>query len=235
AETPYTFTTIVSAAYVEGYAANSLFAYRYAGLDDSGRPQVYDKNGNVVAGSNSMSLDIDDVKYMGTIVPKFYGGLSNRFSYKSLELSFLLVYNLGHVMRNNLNAFYSGRPTDNFHNSFDKRWRNPGDEAFTNIPKYSVLSDPSNMISLYNYADVNVLDASYVKLRDISLSWNLDRRIAQKIWAENIKLTFQIANLFYIAANKEGIDPEAYLPSFYNDNRRDKYGPTYSIGLTINF
>jgi outer membrane receptor protein involved in Fe transport len=235
-ETPYTFSSMPREGnYVEGYSANSLFAYRYAGLDSNGNPQVYDKEGNVVAGIDSPMLSTDDVAYMGTTVPKFYGGLGNRFTYKSLELSFLFVYNLGHVMRKDANTFWGGRPTGNFHNDFDKRWRNPGDEAFTNVPKYSAIPDPDNRTSLYYYADCNVLNASYIKLRDLALSWNVDPQICRKIYLEGVKLTFHISNLFYWAANNEGIDPEAYNLSLFTNNRRDKYGPTYSIGLTVNF
>lgn len=235
-ETPYTAQRLVSSGYyVEGYAAASLFAYRWANLDSEGKPQAFDKNGNVVSSSDSYSLTPEDVRYMGSTVPKFYGGLTNRFTYKSWELSFLLVYNLGHKMRNDVATQAYGRPTGNMHKDVDKRWRKPGDEAFTDVPAYTVVPDNNANFQLYYCSDKNVLDASYVKLRDLSLAWNLPLRICQKVSADNIRINLQVGNLFYIAANNEGIDPEALLLSYYSQNRQDKFGPTYSVGLTVNF
>ena len=89
-ETPYTAKTLayLSSVNVEGYPVNSLFSYRYAGLNKQGEPQAYDQEGNIVSGNDSFDMEAGDVEYSGTTVPKFYGGLTNRFVYKKLGTLF---------------------------------------------------------------------------------------------------------------------------------------------------
>ena len=76
-----------------------------------------------------------------------------------------------------------------------------------------------------------MLNASYVKLRDLTLSYTLPTNIARKLLCDNIRVRFQAANLFCIAANGEGIDPEAHNLRY--GYRGDHYGPSFSIGLNI--
>lgn len=200
-----------------------------------GDPQVYDENGEKVKLTQDLT-DLKCMRYMGTMQAPWYGGLTNTFSYKGIELSCMFVYNLGHKMRNDVNQFYTGRITSNLHKDFDKRWRQPGDENITDIPSYEANSKTSTTrrdISLYRFSDQQVLDASYIKLRNLSLAYALPSGICDRLSAENIKIRFQVSNLFYWAANHQGIDPEAM--NLRNGVRATQFGPSWSIGLTVNF
>ena len=222
-------------SYVEGYAAGSLFAYRWAGLDNMGDPQVFDENGHKVKLSKDLT-DIGCMRYMGTAQPAWYGGLTNTFNYKGLELSFMLVYNFGHKLRNDVNQWYSGRITSNLHKDFDKRWRKEGDENVTDIPSYVANTKESvarRELYFYRFSDKQVLNAAYVKLRNLSLSYALPKRICDRLSADRIKVRLQASNLFCIAANKKGIDPESFNLKY--GNRTSHYGPSYSVGLSIDF
>ena len=86
--------------------------------------------------------------------------------------------------------------------------------------------------NFYRYADINVLDASYVKLRDLTFSYTLPADFCRKLSCDNIRLRLQASNLFCIAANDEGIDPEAHNLRY--GYRGDHYGPSFSVGLNIN-
>lgn len=226
---------IIHENYVQGYPAASLFAYRWAGLDNMGDPQVFDENGNKV----KLSKDLTDLKgmhHVGTMQAPWYGGLTNTFDYKGLELSFMFAYNLGHKMRNDVNRFYGGRISSNLHKDFDKRWRKAGDEEMTDVPAYisnSKVSATRREIDFYRYSDAQVLDASYIKLRNLSLAYSLPRKVCDRLSAENIKIRLQAANLFYWAANHEGIDPESM--NLRLGQRTTHYGPSWSVGLTVNF
>lgn len=235
-ETPITLATdLLSQTVVEGYPMGSLFSYRYAGLDSEGRPQAYTKNGEIVTGTSTENLTKDDMVFSGSTVPKYYGGLTNRISYKNAELSLMFIYNLGHKMRKDGLVFY-GRLGNNLLKEYDNRWRNAGDETTTDIPRYSALYDTQINSNVFYNADTRILDASYIKLRDISLNYYLPSAICRKMGAENIKISAQMGNLFLIAFNGENIDPEAY--SFTSGNytsRQEKFGSTYSLGFNINF
>lgn len=232
-----TANSLVTARTVENYAMNSIFAYRWAGLDDMGDPQVYTygKDDELVKVKTSGDMtDERAIKYMGTSQPPWFGSLINNFRYKNFDLSVMIIYNLGHKMRNDVNTFYGGRVTTNLHKDFDKRWRQAGDR--TDIPSYEpnvMLGETRRYTNFYRYADINVLSASYIKLRDVTLSYSLPRTLCDKLSAETVKVRFQASNLLYWAANKEGIDPEAHYYS--SAMRTTRFGPTFSFGLSINF
>ena len=209
-----------------------MFSYRYAGLDAEGLPQAYNKEGKLISGDDLYTLDEDDEVYSGTTIPVYYGALTNRFVYKDWELSFMFVYNFGNKMRKQCVAL-NGRLTENLYKDFDKRWRQPGDEAYTDIPRYSVYSSSVDFTPYYR-ADRNVLDASYVKLRDLTLTYRVPSELCRKFYAESARINLQVGNLFYWAANGEDIDPEAYAYSGFYNNYQEKFGPTYSVGVNIN-
>lgn len=233
--TPYTAKTLVfQSVNMEGYPAGALFSYRYAGLNAKGEPQAYDKAGNIVAGNTSFNLGKDDVVYSGTVVPKIYGGLTNRLTYKAWELSFLLVYNLGNKMRRDCEPLEYGRPVANLLTDFDRRWRTPGDELTTDIPAWTPQKNSAANYDLFYRSDRNILDASYIKLRDLSLSYRLPSPLCRRLHLSGARIMAQAGNLFYWAANNAGIDPEYYRLDAYSGGRTEKPGPTFALGLNIN-
>ncbi len=210
-----TASSMVDQRIIQGYSAYAVFAYQYAGLDNTGAPQVRLNDGTVSSARNVAKPE--DVVYMGTFQPKWTGGLSNNFSYKDFGLQFNAVYNLGFVMRRDVNRFYSGGrlvpdvgsfTTGNVHADFADRWKKPGDEAFTDIPAYiGVKTDPREL-NYYYMADKNVVDASYIKLRDITLSYSLPKSLVNSIKAGGISFRLQLSNVMLWKANNYDIDPE---------------------------
>lgn len=234
---PGTPSSMVDYDYWEGYPYGTIFAYKWAGLDPSdGMPRVYDSKGNPVRTVAAIdSLDV--VPYMGTTIPPFYGALTNSFRYKGFDLSFMFVFYAGHVMRNDVNTKFTGRLDTDLHNEFSQRWKKPGDELHTNVPAYYPLNNTSinegDVIGLYRYADINVLDASYIKLRDISLSYNLPEQACRAMKARNASVRLQVSDIFVIPFNRHGIDPEAFYLS--SGGRGDKFRPYFTVGLSLGF
>lgn len=234
---PDTPSSMVSYEYWEGYPYGTIFSYRWAGLDPTdGMPRVFDSTGNPVRSIT----DIDDssaVPYLGTTIPPVFGSLSNRLRYKGFELSFMFVFNAGHVMRNDVNTQFTYRLEGTLHEDFALRWKKPGDELMTNVPAYFKLDNTSvnenDVTGLYRYADINVVDASYIKLRDVALSYSLPERICSAIHAQNINVRAQISDVFLIPFNNEGIDPEAFYLS--GGSRGDKFPPYVTLGVNIGF
>lgn len=234
---PDTPSSMVGYEYWEDYPYGTLFGYRWAGLDPAdGMPRVYDSQMNAVRSIT----DIDNasaVPYLGTTVPPLFGSFSNTLKYKGLELSFMFIFNAGHRLRNDINTQYTYRLTGELHNDFAKRWQRPGDELKTNIPAYFKLDNTSinesDVLSLYKYADINVLNASYIKLRDIALTYHFPKSITSAIRAENMSVRVQASNLCLIALNGEGIDPEAFYLS--GGSRGERYNPYFTFGLNIGF
>ena len=200
-----------SQGFVEGYSAYSLFDLPWAGLDNQGNPQVYTAKGQKIKMASDLSLD--DVRYAGTTQPPYYGGMTNTFRYKALELSCLIIYNLGYQMRSYTNTYFSGRLTNNISTYFNDRWQNPGDENKTNVPKYISSTDvdaATRSIEFYEDANINVESASYVKMRDITLTYSLPISWIGRLSMDNAQVYTQVNNIMLWTANHQGIDPEYY-------------------------
>lgn len=206
----------INKPYLEGYSAFSVFAYDYAGLDNAGNPQIKLNDGTITKALNVAKPE--DVKYMGSFQPKWSGGLSNTLGYKAFSLTINTVFNLGYVMRRDVNSLYAGRALysdsgfgGNINSEFVNRWKKPGDETMTNIPGYISAGSASlaaRDVSYYTMADVNVLDAAYLKLRDLTLAYSLPKHLMARLKVEGISFRAQLSNVMLWKANKYGIDPE---------------------------
>ena len=198
-----------------GYSMQPLFAYDFVGLDNMGDPLIKLANGTIT--KDPTIAKPEDLKYMGSMQPVYNGGLTNTFTYKAVSLTANMVYSMGNVMRNDVNVFYTGRMTaaaaftGNINQSFANRWQNPGDEAFTNVPSYEPQPfqnfDRRN-IDYYTNGDINVSDASYVKLRDVTLRYSFSEKVLQSLHLAAFSLNLQMSNFMIWKANNADIDPE---------------------------
>lgn len=224
----------INAASIVGYAKPPMFAYRYAGLDNMGDPQIYKADGTIT--KNPEAALPEDLVYMGTIQPKFNGGLSNTFRYGNLSLTANLIYNLGAVMRKPTENNFSGRLTvsgfsdGNRLAEFANRWKQEGDEDHTSIPSYVAnpgINYSRRNTAYYNYADINVISAAYIKLRDLTLAYDLSPSILRQLKMEKISVFGQTGNFMIWKANKAGIDPE-YSSAILASR-------VFSFGLNVSF
>lgn len=248
-----TGNALITQNYQQGYSAFSVFAYRYAGLDQIGDPQIFLADGSITKALNAAKPT--DIVYKGTYQPIWSGGLTNVFKYDAFTLSANIIYNLGHVMRRDVNNTYSGGRlvpaagsfNGNENEEFANRWQAPGDEKFTNIPAYIAENGTSASqrdVNYYKLADINVLDASFVKLRDITLSYDLPKSVLGKLKIKGITLRAQLSNVMLWKANHYGIDPEFQDPTGLAVNSSNSTGGsrtlpvnqhTISFGAHINF
>lgn len=235
-EPPTTAYAMIGYDYWEGFPFGTVFAYNWAGLDPAdGMPRVYDSQGNAVRLVSDVDT-LEAVPYQGTTVAPLFGSMSNSFSFGNFDLSFMFIYNFGHVMRDDINSQSSYRLCGNLHRDFAKRWKSPGDEEFTNVPAYYSLKNTgineTDVTYLYRYADINILDASYIKLRELSFGYRLPAPACNAIHARNASVRIQASNLFTIAFNGQGIDPECF---YFSGGRSDKFPPFVSASLNIEF
>ena len=189
--------------------AYTVFAYNYAGLNASGDPQIRQADGKLTAAATASTAK--DVLFMGSSQPSWTGGLFNNFLYKRFLLAINITYNMGHVLFRDANTFWSGVMYDNSMSSeFANRWKAAGDEARTNIPRFAGSNAIANNrnTGYYQYANTNVFDASYAKIREITLSYNLGPDIVRRLRAEGVSFRVQVSNLMLWKANHLGIDPE---------------------------
>ncbi|WP_081643229.1 SusC/RagA family TonB-linked outer membrane protein [Sphingobacterium paucimobilis] len=246
--TPYSYYNTVQERV--GKPIGSLYSIDYAGLDATGAPQARKADGTLV--KTTQQLSVDDLIYNGTTIPPYSVAFRNGFDYKDFSLNFMFIFNGGHVMRSVRPEPLTKYPMLNYTANFDRLWlnywRNPGDEVDADIaPRY--MAGASNTVTdIYSAGDRFVESADYIKLRDISLSYNLPAKLVEKTPLRYVRITGQVMNAWRWAANKHNIDPEVWfgygrtpnnlkLPEGYrppDSPTRGVLAPvTYSFGVSV--
>jgi len=239
--------------YYEGYPALSIFAYNWAGLDNMGDPQIFLPDGTLYKASLTSGLSVDGAKYMGSFQPVWNGALLNFVRYKNFNLSSSIIFNMGHYGRRDALQHLSGgrlTPTrlsfsqgypsfqsGNVNAEILNRWKTPGDELTTDVPSYITTNTSRRNTAYYVFGSNNVYNASYIKMRDITLSYSLPKSVLKIIKMDDVRLRVQVANLMLWKANKFGLDPEYQITDInYTMERRLPVGQgAVTIGVNIKF
>lgn len=228
-----------------GYPMNSLFNFRWAGLDPTnGTMMVYDKDGNVVRNYDESGtyvpnmMDVDGLVYSGPLQPAYTIGFTNTFNYKQLGLSVFLIANGGNVIRDAVPTLLSDNNIQqNTDRSVMNFWRQPGDENKPGVMPAPDLRSSGNAIfaSMWYANDYNTLRADYIRIRDISAYYDLASLIAKGGRIPSARLMLQVQNPVAWFSNDRGLDPEAYSRSSISANRTLPVTPTYVLGFNMTF
>ncbi len=125
------------------------------------------------------------------MAPKFYGGFGNSITYKSIRLDFNFQY-AKQIAFNELTnrslpgAFLNGQGNQPI--SVLNRWRLQGDVA--NFQRYNQDFSIYNSAVLLADSDAGFSDASYVRLKNVSLSWNLSNQWLTRIKIDGVRIFF---------------------------------------------
>ena len=185
----------------DGVPYNAIYGYLWAGLDSKGQPQVYDSEGNIHVSSSPQK--VEDAVYLGTSVPVYSGAVNTNLRYKNWELAAQLLFEGGHKMRNT-NIAYPGLGVTS--KDVSKRWRQPGDEAYTDVPRYvpSESKDYNSYSSdLYSKASIHVLDADNWRLKNLSVTYHVPASVCQKFYVKNARIMLGMENVFTLAKSRD--------------------------------
>lgn len=190
-------------SYVEGQSLSVLQGFRLLGVKPTTGVYLFediDKDG-VVSYPN-------DYIVFGNTDPRFFGGISNTLRYKNFEFYLLLEYRnqQGRNYLDILSSYPPGAPYNQPSIVLD-RWQKPGDNS--PIQRFSVNSGSPASQAIYNLLLSSGVysDASYIRGKNVSLSFSLPAVWLKKISAEGGKVYLQALNLFTITKYK-GADPE---------------------------
>ena len=216
---------------VEELPVGALFSIPFAGLTEEGLPTFYvDKEHTQIAGPGSYDLvnfqefydNVDYLKYEGTVDPTIMGSFGNTFSWKGLKLNVFFTYSFGNVLRlDPLCYVYSSQYSDLTASmkEMKNRWVVPGDEQRTTIPAIATvrqmgeINDLTNAYSAYNYSTERVAKGDFIRLKELSLSYDLPKKLFE---GQNAVSSFSVklsaTNLWLAYADKKlnGRDPEYY-------------------------
>jgi hypothetical protein len=77
--------------------------------------------------------------------------------------------------------------------------------------------------------------ADFMKLRDVTVSYNLDNKLLGNTGLSNARIYFQGRNLWTVTANKVGVDPETIVQGAgFSINRQLPLRPELYIGFSVN-
>ncbi|WP_235972674.1 SusC/RagA family TonB-linked outer membrane protein [Pedobacter ghigonis] len=228
--------------YIEGTAYNTLYAYRYGGmvngypyfLDENGKASIdFDSSGTPIVSSIKSLNNFGSLVNMGTITPTYTGSFSQRISYKNFELGALLVFSGGNVIRKDVMNISAYDVTDE---NITQRFKNGNTP---NVPRLLVdypenlINSASTINTMWQAADVNVVKGDYIKLRNISLSYNLPKGMIGKFKLPSARFTAQVNNLWYASAAGDDIDPESF--SGLTGTRTLENPKSFVFGLNLTF
>lgn len=208
---------------MEGKPIGALYAYKWGGLDNTGKPTVIDAQGNRISTLDSKTSAA--LNYVGTSVPTDNIGFSNRVDVGNFYFYCMLSYYGGFKVQVPRASPSATRPLEGAGNY----WKAPGDEQNTDIPSPNYLYDfYGNMI--YNNTDAYVVNGGYITLRDITASYSFDKnKFVKKMGLNHLELKLQASNVWTKGFNK-------YNYSMATGSYDKSYlTPTYSIAVFTNF
>ncbi|MDR3714168.1 MAG: SusC/RagA family TonB-linked outer membrane protein [Puia sp.] len=202
------FPNLASSTYtylVVGQSLNVQHLYHYLGVDPAtGQYQFADSKGSPTFSPSYPS----DATVLLNPSPKFYGGLQNTLTYKGFQIDFLIQfvkqvgpnrsYWNGGTFPGNFYAGSSNQPT-----SVLNRWQKSGDVQ--PVEEYSTIFN-FNIFNLQG-SDFSYTDASYARLRNLALSWQLPGKWVNAARLQNTRIYVQGQNLLTLTSYK-GLDPE---------------------------
>lgn len=183
----------------EGRDMDELYMAEWAGVNpEDGSPQWYttDGDGNRVLTSKYTEANNNKV-YLGSAAPKIFGGFGAALTWKDLTLNVAFNYSYGNKLYSSGRELLDSDGAYTTYNSINlkkgwSRWENPGD-----IATHPKAFDGGNN-NAHKTSSRYLEDASYLSLRNLSLTYAVPAAFSSKIGLKNVNLNFSADNLFTI-------------------------------------
>ncbi len=214
-----------------GYPIRANFDYQFASiwqLADSSAAKVYkqvpgsvrvvDQNGD---GQISSTNAIDDRTYLGTQLPNWILGITNRFNYKDLDLSFFVYYRNG--------TQYSNSTLSGTFGELGTRYNSLASLDYWTKTNPSVTYFSPYVANPYRGA-INYQNASFLRVSDITLGYTLPKKLRDNWKISNARFYMQVSNPF-IFSSYVGFDPE-FNSAIYQD---DVPSTLLTFGVNVSF
>jgi TonB-dependent starch-binding outer membrane protein SusC len=188
---------------VVGQPIGVFYGVKYAGVDPSnGDPIYYLADGKTT--TDDYSLAGNDF-IIGDPNPDWIGGLNNTFSYKGFEFSFLFQGVFGNQVQDGAGGFMSASADwfDNQTRDQLNSWKQPGDITMVPEARLNRFGDFASPQISSRY----VYNASYMRLKTVTLGYSLPKNILNKLQLSNARLFVSGVNLLTITSYP-GWDPE---------------------------
>ncbi len=202
-----------------------------------------DEQGRMVIGDDGFPIKSDELKVLGNPNPDWQLSWANTLEYKQFSLSVLLDYKKGGKMwngtRSAMNYYGTSQYSADYRNT--ENYIFPGvlsDGSVNNIPVNFYGSNLNDnrwvRYGQYGVGEDGIEDASYIKLREVSLGYRIPIRLFEK--RTQLKLSLFATNILLFSKYK-GVDPETNLTGSSNGFGLDYFNipGVHSLGLSLNW
>lgn len=194
----------------DGVSTTAIWGFNFVGIDAAtGAPQYLDNTGKIItydfvnSANNAPLRSMQNAYYLGDRLPKLQGGFINRFSYKNLSVTINIIYSIGgkDLIDYNLEADGNNLTNRNASVNLMDRWNTPGQ-----ITKVGKLNFALPIVNSTRY----LYDATYFKIGNIALNYELPKAITKKFKGLRANVFFNVTNVLYWYKEKSPIDRNGY-------------------------
>jgi hypothetical protein len=213
----------------EGVSRYEYWLREWYGVDPANGSALYRANTYIASNStiitkangsiDTVTTDINNARYhyAGSSIPTLFGGLENTFTYKNFELNVLLQYQIGGKVYDGTYAalMHPGTYGTALHKDILNRWMKPGD--ITNVPRMD-----NSKTGIYDAAsDRWLIDASFLNVRSITLSYKLPSALISKVKGQEGSFFIGTENVAFFSKRKgmnvnqsfDGTTSNVYTPA----------------------
>lgn len=216
----------------EGHSIYDFWLRESAGVDPENGDQLYymdekDDDGNITGRTTTNNQNLASYYYVGSSIPKLYGGFTNTFSYKGLSLSALLTYQVGGLMYDSNWAalMHTGAFGSNWSTDILDRWQKPGD--VTDVPRLQ-----NNLARLNAASSRYLIGSDFLSLRNVTLTYTLPASLVRRVDLKDAKI-FATGDNLGLLSKRKGMDPQQSFAGTADFT----YAPSriISVGLNLTF
>ena len=224
--------------YREGSPTLSFYGLEWAGVDRSNGKSVYyvndpddDTAGDFIYNGRGATYDYDNANYtiIGNATPKVYGGLNTTVSYKGISLSLGFTYKIGGQL---YDGAYKDVADDGYY------WeRIRSDNYCKNLwtPENPDGTEPAisglDLTDAMEYSTRHIHNASYLRLKTLSLGYNLPKSVVNKALIKDARVFFS-GSLLTFSKYKDA-DPE--VNEYGTRGWETPLGKTFVFGIELKF
>lgn len=225
--------------YREGESTYSFYGYEWAGVDpENGKNRWYVNNpndkgaGDFELNGKGATYDWSKANYviLGSALPKVYGGFNTDLEYGNFSLGINFIYKVGGKLYDGAfkdvadDGYYWERIRSEDY--YENMWTDANPNG--SLPKLSGndLTDPQK------FSDRQMHDASFLRLKTLSLGYNLPRTVLNRISLSNARIFVSGTNLLTFSKYKIA-DPE--VNNYGTRGWETPYGKTFTFGIDLSF
>lgn len=157
--------------------------------------------------NNDGRINAEDRQILGSPVPDFAGGITNRFSYKGVDLSFFVFGRFGSMIRS---AFHTGG-----FNALAGRYNNLKVDYWTPDNPTNDYPRPNQNQEFPKYSSsLQYFDGTFLKVRNINMGYTLPAPLVERLKMESLRIYASIQQPFIFSEYRSrhaGIDPETFV------------------------